>query len=80
MKQEVSKGLKEAKAPDHIPYLDLITVKEALRLAKHTWSQAPGDLIPSLRKEFFQWLAEPFLDIVRKIVVIGEWPVKWKIE
>jgi len=55
-------------------------VKEALRLAKHTWSQAPGDLIPSLRKEFFQWLAEPFLDILQKIVVTGEWPVKWKTD
>ena len=47
-------ALKDPKVPKQIPFLDLISVKEALRTAKHTWSQVPGDLPASLRKEFLQ--------------------------
>ena len=77
---DVKESLSKALVPENIPFLDLMAAKEALRTTNHTMSQAPGDLPASLRKEFYQWLAEPFLSIMRRIVVTGEWPAKWKQE
>ena len=80
LKDDLRRDLLSAKPPKNVPYLDHISVKEALRTTNHTNSQAPGDLPATLRQEFYCWLTEPYIDILKEIVMSGCWPVSWKIE
>ena len=77
---KVKKLLKDSKPPKDIPFTDEISIMEALRKTKITMSHVPGDLPPALRSEFFQWLTEPFKNIIIEIVTSGEWPMAWKVE
>ena len=77
---EVREKISKGKLPETIPFLDHISIMEALRLTKHTMSKAPGDMPPSIRQEFYQWLAEPYRDILLEIVKSGQWPSQWKRE
>ena len=77
---ELQRKLEQCTVPENVPFLDLWSVKEALRNTNHTMSRAPGDMPPNLRQEFYQWLAEPYQAILTEIVRTGEWPRQWKLE
>ena len=74
----IQEYLNKCKAPDSIPFLDLISVKKALRTTKHTLSQLPDDMPPNITQEFYEWLPEPYLDVLKMIVNTGRWSSKWK--
>ena len=77
---ELQRKLEQCTVPENVPFLDLWSVKEALRNTNHTMSRAPGDMPPNLRQEFYQWLAELYQAILTEIVRTGEWPRQWKLE
>ena len=72
--------LNDSKPPKDIPFTDEISIMKALRKTKITMSHVPGDLPPALRSEFFQWLTEPFKNIIVEIVTSREWPMARKVE
>ena len=61
-------------ARDHLPFIDNITMWQALKAMKKTSSDVPDELLASLRAEFFPWLAEPASHILNAIIATQVWP------
>ena len=64
----------------HLPYIDSITMWQALKSMKKTSSEVPDELPASLRAEFLPWLAEPSSHILNSIITTQIWPEQWKTE
>ena len=59
---------------DHLPFVDNMTMWQALKTMKKTNSEVPDELPASLRAEFFPWLAEPASHILNAIITTQIWP------
>ena len=77
---KVKDSIHNVSIPESIPFLDHVSIMESLKNLKKTFSQIPGEMPAALRGEFFQWLTEPFKNILIEIVRTGVWPAVWKIE
>ena len=64
----------------HMPFIDTITMWQALNAMKKTNSEVPDELPASLRTEFLPWLAEPASNILNSIITTQKWPEQWKLE
>ena len=76
IKHEISKHI----VRDHLPFIDNMTMWQALQAMKKTSSDVPDELPASLRAEFFPWLAEPASHILNFIIETQVWPEQWKIK